>query len=61
MKPKGLTLKSFPLRSTPLIKGRTPVAAISRLMSAAQPSTVYFGPAVGMVAAAAFLLSANCG
>lgn len=26
---QGLTLKSFPLRSTPLIKGRTPVAAIT--------------------------------
>lgn len=58
MEPKGLTLKSFPLRSTPLIKGRTPVAAISGLMSAAQPSTVYFGPSVvlGVV-----LLNANCG
>lgn len=33
---KILTLKSFPLRSTPRIKGRTPVAAISNyLMSAA--------------------------
>lgn len=39
---KCLTLKSFPLRSTPLIKGRTPVAAISGLMSAAQPRNRLF-------------------
>lgn len=38
---KNLTLKSFPLRSTPLMKGRTPVAAISdSLMSTAQTSTI---------------------
>lgn len=37
-----LTLKSFPLRSTPLIKGRTPVAAISGLASAAQPRNRLF-------------------
>lgn len=41
--PKILTLKSFPLRSTPLMKGRTPVEAISDEPKSDILNCLYFG------------------